>query len=154
MSETPTVTQSPAQRTAVIRVTVPRDRIAEVMDPGVHELFRTVQAQGVAVTGPWFTYHYRRPTDSFDLDIGVPVASPVRPEGRVRPGELRRARVARMVHEGPYAGLSAAWERLGRWIADQGYVPADDLWEFYEVGPESGPDASRYRTVLVRPLLD
>ena len=33
-----------------------------------------------------------------------------------------------------------------------GHRPAEDLWERYVKGPESGPDPAAYRTELNRPL--
>ena len=50
-------------------------------------------------------------------------------------------------------GLVTAWGEFMDWIAAQGHAPREDLWEVYVVGPESGLDASEWRTELNRPLL-
>ena len=47
--------------------------------------------------------------DTFDFELGVEVSTPVKATGRVKPGELRAAKVARTVYRGPYEGLPAAW---------------------------------------------
>lgn len=151
---TPTVTQSPAQRTAIIHVTCRREEIQQVMGPGIGELMRTLERQGVRTTGPWFTHHHRRPGEVFDFDIGVPVASPVNPEGRVRNGELRATRVAHTTHVGPYEGLGAAWGAFQQWLDQNGHRAADDFWEVYALGPDAASDPSQYRTELYRPLRD
>ncbi|HET7795972.1 MAG TPA: GyrI-like domain-containing protein [Rhizobacter sp.] len=153
MIDTPHITQSAAQRTAVIHLTVPLAEMQRVMGPGIEELFGAVAAQGIQVTGPWFTHHHRLPTDTFDFDICVPVSAAVQPSGRVRPGELRATQVARTVYTGGYEGLGAAWGELMGWIEREKLQPAADLWECYVAGPESGPDSSQYRTELNRPLL-
>ncbi len=152
MIETPQVVDSPAQATAVIHLTIPRDQIRQVMGPGIKELMATVGAQGVKVTGPWFTHHLRPPGETFDFEIGVPVASTVTAAGRVKPGRLRGARVARTIYQGPYEGLAQAWGSLSEWMDKAGHRPADDLWEVYASGPESGDDPTAYRTELNRPL--
>ena len=41
-----------------------------------------------------------------------------------------------------------------RWIEAEGHIPREDLWEIYAVGPESGQDASAWRTELNCPLVD
>jgi effector-binding domain-containing protein len=153
MPETPQVTQTAAELVAVIRVTVPRAEIQRVMGPGIRELMAAIATQGVAVTGPWFTHDLRLPSDTFDFDIGVPVAAPVTAAGRVRPSERLAMTVARTVNAGPYEGLGDAWGEFMDWITDNGHTPAADLWECYVAGPESGPAPAAWRTELCRPLI-
>jgi effector-binding domain-containing protein len=153
MLDRPHIAQTPAQATAVIRLTVPRAEIQAVMGPGIRELMAAVAAQGIATSGAWFTHHFRHPTETFDFEIGVRVAAPVAAAGRVQPGELRAATVARTVYRGPYEGLAAAWGEFMAWIEAQGRTPAPDLWECYVAGPESGPDPAAWRTELNRPLI-
>jgi effector-binding domain-containing protein len=150
--DAPQVTESADQLTAFIPLVVPRSEIQAVMGPAVGEVYAALAAQGVAPAGPWFTHHRRPPTDTFDFDVGVPVASPVAAAGRVRPGRLPAARVARTVYRGPYEGLSAAWGEFCAWIEANGHTPRADLWECYLVGPESGSDPAAWRTELNRPL--
>ena len=114
MIEPPRIVQIESRPIAVIHVTVDRAQIQQVMGPGVSELFAAVQAQGIAVAGPWFTHHSRRPTDSFDFDIGVPVASPVAPVGRMRAATWPAMRVARTVMPGDFSGLADAWASCTR----------------------------------------
>jgi effector-binding domain-containing protein len=111
-----------------------------------------IAAQGIAPTGPWFTHHLKTPGEIFDFEIGVPVAGKVAPVGRVKPGRLPAANVARTVYRGPYEGLPAAWGEFMAWLATQGHAQAQDLWEVYAAGPESSPDPASWRTELNRPL--
>jgi effector-binding domain-containing protein len=123
------------------------------MGPGISEVMAAVAAQGIAPTGPWFTHHLRMDPAIFDFEICVPVSTPVAPVGRVKPGQLPAARVARTIYRGPYEGLGAAWGEFDAWIASQGLTPGPDLWEVYAVGPESSPDPADWRTELNRPLI-
>lgn len=152
MIETPRITRCDARPVAMIRLTVPTSEIRNVMGPGTQEVYATLAAQGIAPAGPWLTHHVRRPSDVFDFAICVPVTTPVRPAGRVAPGELPAATVARTVYTGPYEGLVAAWGELMAWVEREGHAAREDLWEIYAVGPESEPDPSRYRTELNCPL--
>lgn len=153
MLEAPRLVETTAQETAVIRLTVPRAEIRAVMGPGLQELMAAIAAQGIAATGPWFTHHLRMDPDVFDFEIGVPVAQAVAAAGRVQPGRLPQATVARTVYHGPYDGLGAAWAEFGEWIAAQGHTPAADLWECYVSGPETATDPSGWRTELNKPLV-
>src|SRR5438874_4934237 len=108
MIETPNITQTTDQITAFIRLTVPREEIRHVMGPGIREVMDTVAAQGLAATGPWFTHHLRMDPEVFDFEICLPVDAPVAPAGRVKPGQLPAATVARTVYHGSYEGLPDA----------------------------------------------
>jgi len=154
MIDTPDLRSTHEQRTAVIRITVPRSEIQTAMGPGYQELMDTLKAQGIQPAGPWFTHHLRMDPGVFDFELSVPVDVVVRPVGRVQPGSLPASRVAHTVYHGPYEGLGEAWGAFEAWIAAQNLKPADDLWEVYSAGPETGPDPSTWRTDLFHPLAD
>jgi effector-binding domain-containing protein len=153
MIDTPQITQSAAQLTAVIHITVPREQIRNVMGPGIGELMATVAAQGIAPAGPVFSHHFRMEPGIFDFEIGVPVTKPVSPAGRVKPGQLPATKLARTVYHGPYEGLGAAWGEFEAWIAANGHKPAPDMWECYTAGPDASPDPSNWRTEFNQPLV-
>jgi effector-binding domain-containing protein len=152
MLDKPQIVRTDTQLTAIIRLTIPRKQIQNVMGPGMAELVAAVAAQGIAPAGPIFSHHLRMDPDTFDFEIGVPVKAPVSPVGRVKAGQLPAATVARTVYHGPYEGLGPAWEEFVAWIAAEGHTPAADLWECYVAGPESDPDPATWRTELNRPL--
>ncbi len=152
MLETPEIVQASAQPAAVLHVRVPRSRIREVMGPGLQEVLGAVQAQGLTPTGPWFAHHLELDPEVFDLEIGVPLAAPIRESGRVRPGGLPAATVARTVYQGDYAGLFSAWGEFDRWMKANGWTPGPHLWEVYAVGPETSASPEDWRTELNRPV--
>jgi len=152
MLDTPQIAQTTTQLTAVIRLTIPRDEIRNVMGSGIAELMAAVAAQGIARAGPWFTHHLRMDPATFDFEICVPVTAPVAASGRVKAGHLPATTVARTVYHEPYEGLGGAWGEFDAWIAANGHTPGPDLWECYVVGPEASPDPADWRTQLNRPL--
>ncbi len=154
MLETPEVRELPRRLCAYIPVRVPRADIRSVMGPGIQEVMQTLAAQGIPPAGAWFTHHPRLDPQAFDLEISVPVATPVQAQGRVLMGEWPAMRAAVAVYPGAYEGLGAAWGEFKAWMAQAALTPGPGgLWECYLVGPESGPDASGWRTQLVQPVL-
>ncbi|CAN5246479.1 hypothetical protein BH11PSE10_BH11PSE10_02170 [soil metagenome] len=150
----PQLTASPAQLTALIHLSIPRSAMQAAMGPAIQELLAAVQAQGLAPTGPWFTHHLRRPSDTFDFEVCVPVAAAVRPVGRVAAGQLpAAARAAQAIYSGPYEGLADAWPQLFAWVAAQGLRPTAELLETYLRGPQSSDDPAEWRTELKLTLL-
>ena len=152
MLNKPQIAQTAEQPAAIIRFTIPRDEIRNVMGPGYQELMAAVAAQGIAPAGPWFTHHLSMNPETFDFELGVPVAAPISAAGRVKAGQLPAATVAQTVYHGGYEGLGDAWAEFEAWIAAEGYTPAPNLWERYVAGPESNPDPATWRTELNRPL--
>lgn len=153
MLDTPQITQTTAQPAAVIHLRIPREEMPKRMGPAIGELMAAIAAQGITPAGPVFSHHLTMPSDIFDFEVGVPVATPVTAVGRVQPGQLPAAKVARTVYHGDYAGLGVGWGEFVDWIAANGHTTGPTLWERYVAGPESNPDPSTWRTELNRPLL-
>ncbi len=153
MIEAPRLAESPAQRMAYIPVTIPREKIQDVMGPGIQEVMSALAAQGIAPAGPWFTHHLRLDDDVFDFEICVPVSTAVTPTGRVCDGELAAASVVQTVFHGDYEELGDAWGEFLEWIEANGHECRADFWERYVVGPETSEDPADWRTELNRPLV-
>ena len=152
MIETPKILQTVVQPTAIIHITIPKEQIRNVMEPGLKELLATLGKQGIAPTGPWFTRHLKMMRDTYDFEIGVPVKERVVAAGRVTAGQLPAATVARTILHGSYEGLASAWPKLDAWIVAQGRAPGPALWETYLIDAATNPDPSTWRTELTRPL--
>jgi effector-binding domain-containing protein len=146
MIDEPKIVRTEAQPAAVIHVTVAKDKMREVMGPGLKELRDTLVAQGIEPTGPWFTHHLKLDPSQWDFEIGLPIAAPIKSQGRVKRGELPALTAARTVYHGGYEGLGTAWGELMSWIEAEGHVAAASLWEVYL---EEKPG----RTELTRPLV-
>lgn len=151
MIDTPQITRTEATDAAVIRITVPRQEIRNVMGPAMSELKSVVAAAGVAPGGPMFSHHLRMDPETFELELGIPVAEIVE-SGRVQAGALPAATVARTTYHGGFEGLPGAWGELHAWMRANGHEPGDDLWESYVAGPESDPNPANWRTELTQPL--
>jgi effector-binding domain-containing protein len=152
MLAAPQIIQTAAQEAAVIRLTIPRSEMRKVFGPAVGELMATLAAQGVEPVGAVFAHHLKLTPDTFDFELGVKVSSPATASGRVKPGQLPAAKVARTVYSGPYEGLPSAWDEFDRWMKANGHAQGENLWELYSVGPQSTPDSASWRTELNRPL--
>ena len=153
MIDPPQIVQTTTQLTAFIHLTLSREEMPKVFGACVGELLAAIQAQAIAPAGPVFTHHLRGPTDTFDFELCVPVATPVAAAGREQPGTWPAMRVARTIYHGHYEGLPEAWGDFMDWMETQGLQQAEDLWECYVTGPHSEPDPASWRTELNRPLV-
>lgn len=154
MIDTPCITHSAARLAAVIHLNIPRTEMMQAFGPAVNELVDALAAQDIAPKGSAFAHHLSMSPDRFDFELGFFVDTPVASVGRVQPGHLAAANVARTVYHGPYEGLPAAWDEFMTWIEANGHATGPDLWEWYVAGPHTSPDPADWRTELNRPLLD
>ena len=152
MLTTPEVVELSARTTAVIRMTVPRDRIGEAFPPAIQEVMAGVGAQGVEPIGPLFARYLRMGGGEVDVEIGVPLDRPIAAEGRITISSLPGGSALRAVHQGPYEELPSSWDQFGTWVTENGHEPDQGLWESYVTGPESSPDPAAWRTELILPL--
>ncbi len=152
MIATPQILQTKAQAAAVIRLEVPRSEMMRAFGPAVGELMTVLANQGVEPIGAVFAHHLKMSPDTFDFELGVEVAVPVKVSGRVERGELPGAKVAHTVYSGPYEGLPSAWGEFSKWIRANNHEAAETLWELYTIGPHSTPDPAEWRTELFQPL--
>src|SRR5258706_6155505 len=143
MIATPQIIDTNVQETAVIRLTVPRSEMMKVFGPAVGELMAALAAQGVEPVGAVFAHHLKMSPDTFDFELGVKVSAPVKAAGRVKPGQLPAAKVARTIYSGPYEGLPSAWGEFDKWMKANGHEQAANLWELYSVGPHSTSDPAQ-----------
>ena len=137
---------------AALHLVIPKAKIQAAMGPGLQEVYAALKAQGIAPAGPWFTHHFRMDPGTWDFEICVPVAAPVKKAGRVSPVRTPAVRAARAVYRGGYEGLGAAWGEFDAWTRSQGHAPGEELWERYVAGPETGSDSAQWTTELTRPL--
>ena len=134
--------------TAVIHLKIPCEDMGKYMDPAIQEVIKAITGQGIAIAGPMFSYHKRRPSDSFDFEIGFPVSKAIKAEGRVINGKLPAVKVVRSVHQGPYDNLGQAWGALQKWVREQGYGETGRFWESYLNNPDEVKDPKDYLTEL------
>ena len=154
MIDEPAIVKTATRRAAIVHLVIPKAAIGKEMGPGIAEVRAALAAQNIAAAGPWFTRHYKMDPEVWDFDIGVPIATPVEPTGRVKNGELPAATVARTVYHGGYEGLGEAWPKLDAWIARKGRQAGPSLWETYLTDPSTTSDPTKYETELSRPLTE
>ncbi|MBL7952356.1 MAG: GyrI-like domain-containing protein [Flavobacteriales bacterium] len=134
--------------TVVIPLIIPGRDMPKYMDPAIQEIIKTITGQGINIAGPMFSYHHRRPSDTFDFEIGFPVSKAIKEEGRVINSKLPAVKVVRSVYQGPYEGLSQAWPALQKWVRENGHGENGKFWESYQNNPSEVRSPSEYRTEL------
>jgi len=148
----PQLTTVEATPTAVVRATVATAELPAFFDHSFASLATVLAQQSLTPTGPAFAFSLRPPGHTSELEVGFPIACPVRPDGEVVPSALPAGRVATVVHSGGYDGLPAAWSELQQWVDRQGLRTAAGSWDVYLTEPTPHGDPAGNVTQLFQPL--
>lgn len=148
MISTPEVITTKEVITAAIPLVIPGRDMPKYMDPAIQEIITTINGQGIQITGPMFSYHKRRPSETFDFEIGFPVSKPIKEEGRVKNSALPAEKVVRSVYQGPYEQLAEAWATLQKWVREQKLAESGRFFERYLNNPDEVKDPKNYKTEL------
>ena len=118
------------------------------------ELYVTAGEQGVRFAGPPYAiYHHADSTEAeVDVEVGVPVADPIEPAGRVVNTEIAGGLVATTMHCGPYENVGPAYHALGQWVQEHGHEMAGPPREIYLTDPMEVSDPGALRTEIAWPI--
>jgi effector-binding domain-containing protein len=138
-------------QTASVRETVRQDDLAAAMGSMFQAVRQAVTRQRIETDGALFA-RYHEFGETVDLEAGVPVKTPVEPEGQVRPSQLPSGPAAIAVHAGPYETLSQTYAAIEAWLSSTGRTASGPPWEIYLTDPSVEPDASKWLTEVIFPL--
>jgi effector-binding domain-containing protein len=144
-----------AQSYAALPMQVTMDTLAGAVDQAFPELFAWLAGHAIAPAGaPIIRYLVIDMAAGLQIEMGVPVATAIDGDGRIRPGVLPAGRYAVLRHTGPYDGLVAGHAALQRWAEEHGITfdswdtPEGTAWraraEHYLTNPATEPDPSKW----------
>jgi DNA-binding transcriptional MerR regulator len=142
------------QIAAAIRGRAAWSELGPFIEGALLEVFEVAGNQGARFAGPAYgIYHSAEATETeVDLEIGVPVAEPIEPSGRVIATAVPGGLVAATVHCGRYEDIAPAYHALGEWVQEHGHETAGPPREVYVVGPEQVREPGALRTEILWPI--
>jgi len=142
---TPKIEERQERRTAGIRLKAPIRDFKKVIPQTLGEIFGWAEEQGVRRAGPpYMRLHVIDMEGQMDIELGIPVAEPIQPNGKVAPGVLPAGRYATLIYTGRDRGYSGN-KALVDWAKKQGLE-----WDAWN-DPAGHAFASRYESFLTDP---
>ena len=149
------------QPTAAVRVQQPVASmdLAALFDEHLPNIAHRLADLGVEPAGPPFGRYHEFGPERVDVEIGIPVATPVpnlstfeeAEPGELFASELPGGPAAITVHRGAYDGLSKTYDALHDWIHEQGRDEGPGPWESYVDDPGEVP-MDEVKTEVIWPL--
>jgi effector-binding domain-containing protein len=141
------------QPTVGVRRQIRAEQMRAFFDEVFEKVMRALLDAGVQPQGAPFARYRGRPTETFDIEAGFPVAEPVEaPPGELVNGTLPAARALEVIHVGAYDTLQETYTQIEAWLQERDLQPLEDMWERYDSGPASDPDPATWRTRIVWPV--
>jgi DNA-binding transcriptional MerR regulator len=152
------VRDEPGAHTLAVRGEVPERDFAAFLGQAYAAIDATAERAGIAPAGPLGALYpdaiadEARPMaiEAF-MPVGVPAALPP-DRGPVILSEVPAARVAVLVHTGPYESLGDTYRRLGAWVAHHARPAPVPVREIYLVSYGETEDPGQFRTEVHWPI--
>lgn len=152
----PKIDERKDQHYVGIRTQTPTSSFPTIIPQLIGEVFGWLGKHGIAPAGAAFMrYHVINMSADMDVEIGVPVASAVSGDDRVKAGVIPAGRYASLVYTGVQNGYEGN-KQLIEWAKDNGINW--DRWddangdafrsrvEYFIDGPAEDPDSGKWKT--------
>lgn len=149
------IRDEPNQHTLAVRGKANEATFDEFLAQAYDRLATAARAAGIEPIGPSDALYPPEIADDGldDVEAYIPIARPIAPPTTgVINSELPAARVAVLVHSGPYPTISETYRHLGAWVAQHATPLPRRVREIYVVSYAETTDTSRFRTEIHWPI--
>ncbi|GAA3846679.1 MULTISPECIES: GyrI-like domain-containing protein [Brevibacterium] len=132
----------------------PMAELPQLFDSVFSGLFPALAAAEVEPTGPAFSLYTRQPTDTVDIQVGIPVSAGLSQALELGddltaiPSELPGGSIGAVTYQGGYDGLGEAWNAHMQALVAAGHHPDLPFFEVYVTEPNPEMDPADLRTDL------
>lgn len=126
-------------------------KIAETLGQILPHVFTYATKAQIPLAGPPLCRYRDWGPALVTLEAGIPVAEGAAAGDGVEVGQLWAGEAAVTIHTGPYDTLTDAYTAVDKWLAANGLLPADALWESYLTDPGEVPDPAEWKTQIFWP---
>ncbi len=142
--------QLPEQKAMVAATSGSMEEVTPQMEELFGKVMQEVEAQGLQVTGPPFSYYfdYDPENQTTSMYCGMPVAELGKPNNGVLPIVMKASPAIMTLHTGPYDELSSSYNYLMEYV-ETNEIPV--TWEALEVylnDPMSQPYSTLWQTEI------
>lgn len=109
------------------------------MQVNINQFMQEYFGQGLAIMGPGVSLYHNSPLEvkeaELEWEFGFTVAEDTVVKEPLKKTQVKGAKAAVYMHIGPYEGLPQAWEKVNKWITEQGYEAVYPVYDRYLNNP-------------------
>ncbi len=142
--------ERPARPTMAVRLRVPAQDMTLPLADAFGAVRQCLNELGEEPVGPAYVAYPSMGRQNLDVEMGFPVARPLRNKGGVKASEIPAGKYATCLHAGPYGGIDAAYAALSRWLAANGQQTTGAAYEMLLTDPLTTPAPAMEIQILLR----
>jgi len=132
----------------VIRKVTSVNDLPQEIGKAYHQIAAYLNELGEQPAGVPFVAYYNLDMENLDVEMGFPVAKELPGQGNITPARMPAVRAATFTHIGPYRDMSAGYEAINHWLAEQKEEPTGVVYEYYYNSPAEVPETELMTKVL------
>jgi effector-binding domain-containing protein/carbon monoxide dehydrogenase subunit G len=135
-----------------VRDTVSVFSISSKLGLFYHQVGEVMKKQKLNMAGAPFAIYYTESKTNWDMDAAIPTDKPGKADGIVKPGTIKSGHAVVAHYFGDYMKVSAAYEALHKWIAQNDKKIIGAPWEVYMNDPGIETDTAKWQTDVYFPV--
>ncbi len=140
-----------AQPVLSIRVRTSLQELPDLIGANYMKILDYLSELGEKPADAPFTAYYNLDMEDLDVEMGFPVEKVLPEKGEIKAGEIPAAKMLATMYKGPYAGMEEPYDKMAKWIDENGYEATGVAYEYYYNSPMDVPE-KELLTRIVFPL--
>ncbi|MBC7382784.1 MAG: SRPBCC family protein [Bacteroidia bacterium] len=125
--------------------------ISKAFTTYVSELMAEMKKQGVEQAGPIFSINYSAKGDLYDMEVCIPVKTPMKAAGNIKPGNKAATKALVVNYYGDYMHIGKVYQPGFEYMSQQHLNASGAPMEFYITDPMMEKDTAKWLTEVVLP---
>lgn len=140
--------ESPARPVLSLRRVTSVDQLPLIIGKSYESIFSYLYQLGEQPADMPFVAYYNMDMNALEVEIGVPVFSPIQGTEEIQSGEIPEGKKVVAMHQGSYQSMSATYDAVNQWIAERALEPTGVVYEFYFNSPEEVPESELLTKII------
>jgi effector-binding domain-containing protein len=147
------IKQVDVQKAVIIKAEVAASEVGSKMGEIYGKLFAYLDQNGITSSGsPFAVYYTFDPNGKTIFEAGIPVSSKVKGNNEITYKEYPAMKVVSLLYIGSYESMTPCYEKLSKYMTDNGLKGTGSSWEVYLTDPQEETDKSKYQTIIYLPV--
>ncbi|HQD77044.1 MAG TPA: GyrI-like domain-containing protein [Bacillota bacterium] len=134
-----------------IKTRTPLSGLSKVIGDTYGKIFNYLTEIGEQPADVPYTAYYNLNMEDLDVEMGFPVRGWLPERGEIKYGVIPSGKVVSCMYKGSYSQMEQPYNKIFKWIEENGYEQKGVYYEYYYNSPDEVPE-SELLTKIVIPL--
>ncbi|MCX7710404.1 MAG: GyrI-like domain-containing protein [Clostridia bacterium] len=135
------MTEKKAQPVLSIRTRTAFENLPNTIGESYTKIMQYLTEIGEEPADAPFTAYYNMDMKDLDVELGFPVQKVLSEKDEIQLREVPAGKYVSCIYKGPYAGMEQPYNKMFKWISDNGYEQKGVYYEYYYNSPQDVPES-------------